>query len=144
MASMIPNGVAWPRFDDGALVRIGDVIVDDRGVSGPVTSIEFYGDRVGVFSVDCDRDELVRADGRRPLKRPARSVEDTQEAIDADALKDACKYWNGHDMASCDYCPQSPGMGKDTDHRGCVKAMIADLLRRQRALAKGEADGNVR
>ena len=47
----LPEGIEWPRFEDGGLVSIGDE-VDGDGDTLTVRSVEFYGDRycIGVFN----------------------------------------------------------------------------------------------
>lgn len=63
---------------------------------------------------------------------------DTQERIDEDARKSTFEYWGCGD-AGCEYCPAKieGKIPRDRlDTRNCEKAMLLDLLRRQRELDK--------
>ncbi len=69
---------------------------------------------------------------------------DTQERIDEDARKSTFEYWGCGD-AGCEYCPAKieGKIPRDRlDTRNCEKAMLLDLLRRQRELdaRKGGAE----
>lgn len=71
--SQLPEGIEWPRFEDGELVRFGDRFVDRDGVAKKVTDVHFYEDKV--FVGPCDRYKYGE-----PVKRPEREV------LDADGV----------------------------------------------------------
>lgn len=203
---VIPEGVEWPRFTDGELVRFGDKFVaGEKGSTYEVVSIKFHSN--GEFS-------LIAPDGNpscfyaprfrngEPVKRPEPEVldadgvpikvgdavwycdspnttefrvqelaamplgvriidatdregigpwvsksalthrkPDTQEAIDADAAKEPCVYFNGTYLDKCDKCKlhdNDVNLDFDVQFNECRTAMNRDLLERQRKLLGGE------
>lgn len=107
---LVPEGMEWPRFSDGEPVRIGDEVLGKHGEPMAVTRY-VAGERV-----------------KRP--KPA----DTQERIDADAMKSPCEYFGrkGRPCFDGDGCPSLEMDGS------CGAAKTRDILRRQRELdAKG-------
>lgn len=73
---VMPEGVSWPRYENGEPVRIGDeVVMVDKGM--PVEAIEFKDEKVKVKSGYMG---LMRSYGD-PYKRPA------PKAIGADGLE---------------------------------------------------------
>ena len=121
----LPEGVEWPRFEDGELVQIGDEAEFFDGEIEKVLQV-FIG-RDGYTLYGETKEEFYGYG--TPIKRPEH---DTQEKIDADARKSACEYF-GWEHARCDECPASSV--DDT----CDVVMIRDLLRRQRELCEREA-----
>lgn len=74
----LPEGVIWPRFEDGELVKFGDEFTDGLN-SGPVDNVEFYEGQTLVWSVGNETGVVVRSafeDGL--IKRPE---PDTFESI---------------------------------------------------------------
>ena len=126
----LPEGVEWPRFEDGELVKVGDAYEKASGTTGVVTSIHLrqYGG-VPTWVIGKGGGKVcVRPGGR--VKRPEPA--DTQEKIDADAEKSFCEYF-GHGSGICkegDVC-EAHGSSEP-----CRALMIRDLLRRQRELCE--------
>lgn len=130
-AHLMPEGVEWPRFEDGEPVRIGDEVLGKHGEPVAVTRVSFV-------EGGCYFNESRYVAGER-VKRPERP--DTQERIDADARKSSSGYWECYGSA-CDNCPARIGgmTPKQRYHaEECNKAKILDLLRRQRELCAKEA-----
>lgn len=126
----LPEGVEWPRFEDGELVEIGDAYEKASGTTGVVTSMHLrqYGG-VPTWVVGKGGGKVCVRPGER-VKRP--EPEDTQEKIDADAGKSFCEYF-GHGSGTCkegDVC-EAHGSSEP-----CRALMIRDLLRRQRELCE--------
>lgn len=121
----LPEGVEWPRFDDGELVEIGDEAEFPDGEIEKVLQVFIGCDGYTLYG---ETKEELYGYGT-PIKRPEH---DTQEKIDADARKSACEYF-GWEHARCDGCPAFSV--DDT----CDVVMIRDLLRRQRELCEREA-----
>lgn len=121
------NGFNWPCFKDGTPIQMGDKFVSQNGKVTPLTSIKLGGDWSELNACAIDKGRRWEIDGSdfQYVKRP--SDDDTQERIDADA-----KLWPS------DYCVKvfgwSWGKAAQTDMQEKVKAMAADLLRRQREL----------
>lgn len=78
------------------------------------------------------------------LRQAGALLGDSQEAIDADAALGGVDYW-GCRGERCDECPAKEGgdtPAKRYGVRGCERAQLLDLLRRQRELdAAGQAAG---
>lgn len=122
----LPEGVEWPRFEDGELVRLGDMFTLNDGSVEEVRGISF-GKYALAFVVE--EGEEWHSYGYR-VKRA--ELEDTQEKIDADAGKSFCEYF-GHGSGICkegDVC-EAHGSSEP-----CRALMIRDLLRRQRELCE--------
>ena len=125
----LPEGVEWPRFEDGELVEIGDAYEKASGTTGVVTSMYLrqYGG-VPTWVIGKGGGKVCVRPGER-VKRPEA---DTQEKIDADAEKSFCEYF-GHGSGICkegDVC-EAHGSSEP-----CRALMIRDLLRRQRELCE--------
>lgn len=124
----LPEGVEWPRFEDGGLVEIGDEVELDDGEAEKVLQV-FLG--CDGYTLYCETHEDFHAYGER-VKRLER---DTQVKIDADAGKTACEYfgWVGKRCEDDDVkCPAFLIGGR------CSEVMTRDLLRRQRELCGRE------
>lgn len=138
-ARELPDGVKWPRFEDGELVRFGDVFEDEDGVVERMTGVDFYEGRVVVWGLGKTAEETARADSMT-VKRPTYKS-DTMKAIDADAAKDPCAYFNGRTPDKCADCKLHEGDADfdfDVRFAECRTAMARDLLARQRKLMGGE------
>lgn len=126
---MMPEGMAWPMFEDGSHVEFGGSYVDSEGTVRVVKTVEFRSSGDGCVS---DGKSFHYFDISTVFKRP--ESEDTQERIDKDAEKDSCEYF-GFDGKLCysnGGCPAHEMVGS------CELVKIKDLLRRQRELdAKG-------
>lgn len=127
---LMPEGVEWPRFEDGEPVRIGDEIAL-KEKTATVDSVRIHGASTFSLWYDGGLASATYFDGA-PAKRP--EPEDTQERIDEDAGKGACVYfgWNGIPCREKGGCPAYG----DTD---CDVMKTLDLLRRQRAICEKEA-----
>lgn len=121
----LPEGVEWPRFEDGELVQLGDMFTLNDGSVEEVRGISF-GKCALAFAVE-EGEEWHSYGYRVKRAEPA----DTQEKIDADAGKDVCEYFGWCDKPCDDDggCPAC--IGGD-----CRAIMIRDLLRRQRELCE--------
>lgn len=126
----MPEGVEWPRFEDGELVEIGDAYEKASGTTGVVTSMHLrqYGG-VPTWVIGKGGGKVCVRLGER-VKRP--EPEDTQEKIDADAEKSFCEYF-GHGSGICKEGGVCKAHGSDEP---CRAIMIRDLLRRQRELCE--------
>ena len=133
----LPEGVEWPRFEDGELVEIGDAYEKASGTTGVVTSMHLrqYG---GVPTWVIGKGGKVCV---RPGERVKRPEADTQEKIDADVMRADYKYWDCTGF-ECSDCPEEVD-GKNLRERygseTCYQAKCFDLLRRQRELCEREA-----
>lgn len=126
----LPEGVEWPRFEDGELVVFGDYYVGCDGVAHEVKGIFIYGDEQPLIMYVSDGVEPITVMPGERVKRA--EPEDTQEKIDADAGKSFCEYF-GHGSGICkegDVC-EAHGSSEP-----CRALMIRDLLRRQRELCE--------
>ena len=128
---MMPEGMEWPRFEDGEQVRIGDAVESLSGNVFEVECVEVYGDHANLYA---PFKGLFRVERGESVGRP--EPEDTQERIDADAYKQPCGYF-GWDGVECDGDGGCPAFGKGN----CRAAMTRDLLRRQRELCRREEGG---
>lgn len=119
---LMPDGMLWPRWKDGKKVRIGDEF----------TSSVFKSSINKVDYVTVGSDTFVASNGiRARLCACTRVVPDTQERIDADAVRCVCEYWGANSLTTpCSDCKK--------DSSSCRNEMTLDLLRRQRELDKKE------
>lgn len=135
----MPDGIEWPRFEDGELVNFGDLVRHHDGSSSEVNFLRF--DEVGVcISDDVYVPDVVLLYGES-VKRG--KPKDAQEIIDSDAKKEHWLYWGCADSECCD-ChalvdSKKPYQRYRTD--SCKQAMTLDLLRRQRELCEREKVG---
>jgi hypothetical protein len=126
-----------PEFEDGKIVRWGEKVVNSK--TGEVVRVaEISYTLAGLVTVygAARRDKLSFPEGHKLT----RYVElDTQEKIDADALKTYCFYWNGNET-NCNECAAVSNIQailntqKGVNAILCAKAQRLDLLRRQREL----------
>lgn len=126
---LVPEGMEWPRFSDGEPVRIGDRVQLCNGHSEELCQVHMGESGYSLYTEASDEEHLYGTTVNRP--EPA----DTQERIDADAIKRSCEYF-GWDGIMCDEnggCPAREMVGS------CELAKVKDLLRRQRELDAKEA-----
>lgn len=80
-ARIMPEGMEWPRYEDGEPVRIGDeVITHNVWQTSTVTSISLYDGGSSVYYRWCGKDNGASVSGKR-VKRPAPKV------LDADGVE---------------------------------------------------------
>ena len=82
---LMPEGMewlveAWPRFEDGELVRVGDEFMGKDGKTYTVKQIRFMGFYFSLYDF-CDERPQFRADYGERVKRPAPKV------LDADGVE---------------------------------------------------------
>lgn len=75
----LPEGVEWPRFEDGGLVRIGDEL-EFEGKTMLVCDATFYADGWALW---CDREDMSGRLYGKYGERPARPA---PEVLDADGV----------------------------------------------------------
>ena len=126
----LPEGVEWPRFEDGELVGFGDYYVGCDGESHEVKGVFVHSDKQPFVTYVSDGVEPITVRPGERVKRP--EPEDTQEKIDADAEKSFCEYF-GHSSGICKEGGVCEAHGSDEP---CRALMIRDLLRRQRELCE--------
>ena len=124
---LMPEGVEWPRFEDGEKVRIGDAVESKSGVAFEVEYVEFCSDHANLYARSKG---LFSVEHGERVKRP--EPEDTQERIDADAGKTPCEYF-GRKGELCSDGGGCPSLEMDCS---CDMAKTRDLLRRQRAICE--------
>ena len=98
MASMrlrlMPEGMEWPRFEDGEPVRFGDAIADELGHAHEVSSVEVFDDAEALHWNPSEPEEFVWLVHGEPVRRPALKV------LDADGVEihvgDTVWATNGH------------------------------------------------
>ena len=115
----LPEGMEWPRFEDGELVKMGDEV----GFEGETMRVCLAVLDVGGWALWCENDgiggRLIGSCGER-VERPERP--DSWERIEEDAK-----------LAPRDYL-EKRGMNPEKTER--IASMMADLVRRAKALAK--------
>lgn len=121
---LMPECMEWPRFSDGEPVRIGDEVQLCGGGSEELLQVRMGESGYSLYTEASDEDHPYGVPVRRP--EPA----DTQERIDADAMKSPCAYFGrkGRLCFDGDGCPSLEMNGS------CDVAKTRDLLRRQREL----------
>lgn len=121
---LMPEGMEWPRFEDGEPVRIGDRVQLCGGGSEELCQVHMGERCYSLYTETSDEEHLYGTTVNRP--EPA----DTQERIDADAAKTPCEYfgWSGIMCDENGGCPAREMVGS------CELVKIKDLLRRQHEL----------
>ena len=116
---LMPEGMEWPRFDDGALVKLGDIALIN-GEADMVEAVQLWIHGNPVIYGDNDWQQLKR--GER-VKRPAPKV------LDADGVEDSLELlqWDANNIAQALY---DNGFPEDVAER------IRELVRRAKALAE--------
>lgn len=136
ISRMMPEGIEWPRFEDGEPVCIGDEVRGKGGGAFGVTRVCFV-DGGCYFNSSHNPDGTKR--GRKWRYGAGERVErpeqpDTQDRIDADADKPPCEYF-GRAGVDCHADGGCPGLR----FIRCSDAKTCDLLIRQRKLCWKEA-----
>lgn len=126
---LVPEGMEWPVFEDGEKVRIGDRVQLCGGHSEELCQVRMGESGYSLYTEASDEEHLYGTTVNRP--EPA----DTQERIDADAMKSPCEYFGrkGRLCFDGDGCPSLEMDGS------CDAAKTRDILRRQRELDAKEA-----
>lgn len=126
---LMPEGMEWPVFEDGEKVRIGDRVQLCGGHSEELCQVRMGESGYSLYTEASDEEHLYGTTVNRP--EPA----DTQERIDADAMKSPCEYFGrkGRPCFDGDGCPS---LEMDSS---CDAAKTRDILRRQRELDAKEA-----
>ena len=77
---LMPEGMEWPRFEDGEPVRIGDEFMGNDGKIYTVKQVRFMGCYFSLYDF-CDEKPQLKADYGECVKRPA------PKALDADGAE---------------------------------------------------------
>lgn len=184
----LPEGVIWPRFEDGELVKPFDKLPGFD--SGGVQKFIWTSSHNGAWQLQDAEGHMLNVMHGETAKRPEPEVldadgvpikagdtiydietgtailidyidngyacadslhlhpknlthrkPDTQEAIEEDAAKDPCAYFNGRTPDKCADCKLhdgDPEFDFEANFNDCRTAMNRDLLARQRKLLGGE------
>lgn len=68
---IMPEGVEWPRYEDGEPVRIGGSIADELGRAHEVTSVEVFDDAAALHWSPSEPEEFVWLVHGERARRPA-------------------------------------------------------------------------
>ena len=79
-ARLMPEGVEWPRYEDGEPVRVGDEFMGKDGKTYTVHQVQFIGKCFSLYDF-CDRKAQFNAFYGERAKRPAPKV------LDADGVE---------------------------------------------------------
>ena len=84
---LMPEGMEWPRFEDGEPVDFGDEVAGDAGDARGVDKVVFYGDQWRLFDrYGCEINEDMMGPGER-VRRPAKVLDaDGVEIRDGDTV----------------------------------------------------------
>lgn len=77
---LMPEGMEWPRFEDGEPVRVGDEFMGKDGKTYTVQQVQFIGKCFSLYDF-CDRKAQFNAFYGERVKRPAPKV------LDADGVE---------------------------------------------------------
>lgn len=118
----LPEGVAWPIYEDGAPVSIGDRYVN---ISGDVRTVEWVTVAIGASAL-CSHglDDDVYEPGEH-VRRPAPA--DTWGQLRDDATLPPASYCDRHDV----------NLDQGWEPSDAAQAMALDLIDRAERLAKG-------
>ena len=75
----LPEGVSWPRFEDGEPVRVGDEFMGKDGKTYTVQQVQFIGKCFSLYDF-CDRKPQFNSFYGERVKRPAPKVLDADGA----------------------------------------------------------------
>lgn len=122
---------------DGKPIKVGETVYRlTDGTAWKVTKLHHSEPRISVVSVG---GKGVTAGGWFLASEYTHTPPDTQERIDEDARNDGIAYWDCLE-SSCDECPARINGKTPAERYGtpgdCDRAMILDLLRRQREYDK--------
>lgn len=133
---LMPEGMAWPRFEDGERLHLGDFVqFEDRrfkadsvtfGIDKTVMIKDWVADRGGVWR----NESWLRVNRLKPS--------DTWENLEVDAGKLSCDYWNCPN-GSCEACRTLIEGKKPRDFycvSNCTKAQKHDIVARAKRLAE--------
>ena len=130
----LPEGVEWPRFEDGELVEIGDAYEKGNGRAGTVTNLFFRAyDGVPTWVIGKGGGKLFVKHGER-VKRP-RTPSTTRRQRSTPMRGRASASTSAGIKSNAKTTADAPFSVDDT----CEVVMIRDLLRRQRELCGREA-----
>lgn len=127
---LMPEGMEWPRFEDGEPVRIGDEFMGKDGKTYTVKQVQLIGKFYALYDFCDAKPQFVASYGER-VKRPA--PEDSWERLEKDAGKETCEYF-GSNHCDCSTCKRLERSVKD-----CGTAKARDIVRRAKALAGSDA-----
>ena len=140
-ARLMPEGMEWPRFEDGGLVEMGDEVASRDDDGSPKTM------RVGIVRISGGSVRLYDNNGFRitgegsdgPLRRPAPAdadssvAEDSWERLEKDIREveptGVCGYFG------TEVCSESCPAYAVPD--GCMVAALKDVMRRTKAITEG-------
>lgn len=122
--AQLPDGIEWPRFEDGELVKFGGEFV---GADSKTSNAHWIRFGPSTFTLTSYYGDESVFDYGEPVKRPEPEAPDTQEAIEADAT-----------MSYYTYCHNVLKIKEAQTPEEMATAMAQDLLRRQRKLLGGE------
>lgn len=121
---------------DGTPIEVGETVWDTvSGIGGVVDNFQSIYGHDTTANIECPDDGKFY---NFNVDRLTHKEPDTQERIDAEALLYYTEYWRCGGI-DCDKCPAVDEDGKRPNKRygtfgSCTKAMLLDLLRRQREL----------
>ena len=146
-ARLMPEGMEWPRFEDGGLVEMGDEVASRDDDGSPKTMragiVRISGGSVKLY--DNNGFRITGEGGDGPLRRPApseptepqgcpRHCRDSWERLEEDVCETeqdgACGYFGREECT--ERCPAYSVQGC------CTAAVLNDVMRRAKALTKGD------
>ncbi len=140
-ARLMPEGMEWPRFEDGGLVEMGDEVASRDDDGSPKTMragiVRISGGSVRLYDNNGFRITGEGSDG--PLRRPAPAdadssgAEDSWERLEKDIREveptGVCGYFG------TEVCSESCPAYAVPD--GCMVAALKDVMRRTKAITEG-------
>ena len=119
-ARLMPEGMEWPRFEDGEPVRFGDAFADHAGTERKVSAVTLYGD--SSFDLVDTRNGRTAYGVCERVRRPEPPATPSQECRDGDVP---------------DSWERLEEDARDVDYYGRKGGACAKLVRRAKALAGG-------
>lgn len=126
---LMPEGMSWPRFEDGRLVRPGDCYIDYDRFERTVGSVMLYGDgsfelcAVGGFREPFSMNERVQLPFEQPEREePSDGMADSWDALKVDAI-----------VREMTYC-KDRGIPY-ASNQDAYEKKAADIIRRAKKLA---------
>ena len=140
-ARLMPEGMEWPRFEDGGLVEMGDEVASRDDDGSPKTMragiVRISGGSVRLY--DNNGFRITGEGGDGPLRRPAPAdadssgAEDSWERLEKDIREveptGVCGYFG------TEVCSESCPAYAVPD--GCMVAALKDVMRRTKAITEG-------